>query len=163
MKVKIIVDSASDMSKVEAENLGVEFLPISVSFGEEEYNDGENLTPKEFYKKLTSCKELPKTSMINEFRFEEAFKNATADGSEVVVITLSSKISGTYNAAVSAAEKFEGKVFVVDSMNACLGERILCEYAIKLKNEGLKAQQIKEKLDEKKEKVRIFVIVDTLK
>lgn len=163
MKIKLMVDSATDMTKQESESLGMEFLPINVMFGDEEFKDGENLTASEFYTKLATCKELPKTSLINEFRYEEAFKNATADGSEVVVITLSSKLSGTYNAAVSAAEKFDGKVYVVDSLNACLGERLLCQYAQKLLKEGKSAKEIKEKLDENKTRIRLYAIVDTLK
>ena len=163
MKIKLMVDSATDMTKQESESLGMEFLPINVMFGDEEFKDGENLTASEFYTKLATCKELPKTSLINEFRYEEAFKNATADGSEVVVITLSSKLSGTYNAAVSAAEKFDGKGYVVDSLNACLGERLLCQYAQKLLKEGKSAKEIKEKLDENKTRIRLYAIVDTLK
>lgn len=163
MKAKLLVDSATDISKAEAESLGIGFLPITVMFGEEEYKDGETLSVGEFYDKLATSKELPKTSLINEFKFEEAFNEATKDGSEVVVITLSSKLSGTYNAAVSAAEKFDGKVYVVDSLNACLGERLLCQYAIKLLKEGKSAKEIKESLDKKKDKVRICAVVDTLK
>ena len=72
--VKILIDSAADIGCVEAEEMGVTVLPMIVSFGEEEYLDGVNLTPEQFYEKLIESDELPKTSQISPFRFEEAFR-----------------------------------------------------------------------------------------
>ena len=90
MAVKIFIDSGADITEKEAQSLGLGFLPIEVRFGDEEYFDGVNLTHENFYDKLEKSNELPKTSQINPFRFEEAFTKATSDGSEVVMITLSS-------------------------------------------------------------------------
>ena len=163
MSVKILVDSASDFNKTQAEELGIELMPIKVQFGEDEYLDGINLLPDEFYDKLTSEKELPKTSLINEYTFEEKFKELTANGDEVVAITLSSNLSGTYRCANEAAKKFNGKVFAVDSLNACIGERILCEYALRLAKKGFSAKEIAAKLDEKKLKINVIAVIDTLK
>ena len=78
--------------------------------------------------------DLPKTSQINPFTFEEAFTEVVDKGDEAVVITLSSKLSGTYNNARNAAREFKDKIFVVDSLSACVGERLLVELAIKLRN-----------------------------
>lgn len=161
--IKIIVDSASDVQKSEAEELGIALIPLKVRFGDEEYSDGVNLSHREFFEKLIESAELPQTSQINEFSWEESFKELTADGSEVIAITISSKLSGTYSCAVKAAKKFAGKVHVVDSIEACIGERILLQYAIKLVKEGKSAAEIVKELDDKKTKIQLLAVLDTLK
>ena len=162
--IKILVDSASDLEQRDASELGVTVLPLQIRFGSEEYLDGVSLTHREFFEKLIETDELPQTSQINEYRFDEVFASLTADGSEVIVITLSSKLSGTHASAVKAAKKYAGKVIVVDSLNACIGERILLEYAVRLVGEGkLTAAQIAAELDEKKGKIQLLAVLDTLK
>ena len=163
MAVKILVDSASDFNEKQAQEMGVVLMPIKVQFGEEEFQDGFNLLPQEFYEKLVTSSELPQTSLINEYQFTEKFKEITVNGDEIVAITLSSKLSGTYNCAVEASKKFDGKVFVVDSLNACFGEGILCKYAVELANKGMSAQEIVAKLEEKKSKIKVMAVLDTLK
>lgn len=161
--IKIIVDSASDVEQDEADELGISLIPMKVRFGDEEYSDGINLTHKEFFEKLIESAELPQTSQINEYSWEEKFKELTADGSEVIAITISSKLSGTYSSAVKAAKKFGGKIYVVDSMEACIGERILLQYAIRLVKEGRSATEIFKELNEKKSKIQLLAVLDTLK
>ena len=162
--IKILVDSASDIDQKEAERLGVSMISMQVRFGEEEFLGGVDLSHREFFEKLIESSELPKTSQINEYSFEERFEELTKNGDEVVAVLLSSKLSGTYNSAKRAAKKFEGKVFVVDSLNACIGERILCEYALRLVKEGkLSAREIAKELDEKKNSIQLLAMVDTLK
>lgn len=160
--IKILVDSASDVEKNEAEELGIFLIPMKVRFGEKEYSDGINLSHVEFFEKLIESNELPQTSQINEFAWEECFKSLTADGSEVIAITISSKLSGTYSCAVKAAENFGGKVFVVDSLEACIGERILLQYAIRLVKKGKSAAEIVKELDDKKNKIQLLAVLDTL-
>ena len=163
MGTKIMVDSASDICMEEAKSMGVILLPIEIRFDEEVYMDGENLLPKEFYEKLIKCDKLPQTSQINPFRFEDEFKKATENGDDVILITLSSQLSGTYQSALSAAEKFQGKVFVVDSLTACTCERLLCMYAVQLVKQGLSTKAIVDELNEAKNKVHIIATIDTLK
>ncbi len=160
--IKILVDSASDVEKNEAEELGIALIPMKVRFGDEEYEDGINLSHREFFEKLIESSELPQTSQINEFDWEDSFKSLTADGSEVIAITISSKLSGTYACAVKAAEKFGGKVHVVDSIEACIGERILLQYAIRLVKQGASAAEVVKELDEKKNKIQLLAVLDTL-
>ena len=161
--IKILVDSASDVEKNEAEELGVSVIPMQVRFGDKEYSDGVNLSHVEFFEKLIESAELPQTSQINEFSWEEKFKQFTADGSEVIAITISSKLSGTYSCAVKAAKKFDGKVHVVDSIEASIGERILLQYAIKLVKDGKPSAEIVNELNEKKNKIQVLAVLDTLK
>lgn len=160
--IKLLVDSASDVDLKEAEGAGVYLIPISVRFGDEEYQDGINLTHREFFEKLIESDELPQTSQINEAAFAEKFASLTADGSEVIAITLSSKLSGTYNSAARAAKNFNG-VYAVDSLNACIGERILLQYAMRLVKEGvLSAAEIVAELDKSKHKIQLLAVLDTL-
>lgn len=162
-KVKFLIDSASDVTQEEGKAWGVKVIPLSVRFGDEEYFDGVDILPEEFYDKLSTAKQLPQTSLVNSFRWDEAFKEVTKDGSEVVVITISSVLSGTYQAALEASKNYEGKVFVVDSLSAAIGERALLQYGMKLAENGLSASDIVKELNEKKLKQHIYAMVDTLK
>ena len=160
--IKLMIDSAADIGAAEAEKLGIIMVPMVITIGETEYLDGVNLSPTEFYEKLIESDVLPKTSQINPFRFEEAFEKHTQNGDEIIVITISSKLSGTHASAVQAAEKFAGKVHVVDSLNACIGERLLCEYALRLIQQGLSADEIVKELEEKKQKINVIALLGTL-
>lgn len=161
--IKILVDSAADFELAEAEELGITLAPILVRFGKDEFMDGVNITHREFFEKLIESGELPQTSQINEFRFAEYFKNLTANGDDVIAITISSKLSGTYSCAVKAAKKFGGKVRVVDSLNASIGERVLLQYALRLLNGGLTVDEIVKELNERKQKIQVLAVLDTLK
>lgn len=161
--IKILVDSAADFELAEAEELGITLAPILVRFGKDEFMDGVNITHREFFEKLIESGELPQTSQINEFRFAEYFKNLTANGDDVIAITISSKLSGTYSCAVKAAKKFGGKVRVVDSLNASIGERVLLHYALRLLNGGLTIDEIVKELNERKQKIQVLAVLDTLK
>ncbi len=159
---KFLVDSASDITLTEAEKMNVNLVSMAIRFGNEEFLDGVEIFPEEFYDKLVESTDFPKTSLINEHTWEEVFSKLTEDGSEVVAITISSKLSGTYEAAKKASAKFIEKVFVVDSMNASAGERLLLEYALRLSKQGKTAKEIKEELDKKKEKIKIMAMVSNL-
>lgn len=160
--IKLMIDSASDINEKEAQELGIIMVPMTITIGGEEYLDGVNLLPNQFYDKLTSNKILPKTSQINSFRWEEEFSKHTANGDELLVITISSKLSGTYNSAVQASENFNGKVIVVDSNNACIGERLLGMLALQLIKEGKSLKEIANILNEKKKKINVMAVIATL-
>lgn len=162
MSVKLVIDSASDISKKEAEELGIHMLSMSVLFGDKLYMDGVDMSGREFFEKLIETDELPTTSQINMFQFEECFSELTSDGSDVVVITLSSRLSGTYAGAVSAAGSFPGKVFVVDSLNASLGERVLIQYAVRLIREGKGAKELVKHLEEARQRIKLMALLGTL-
>lgn len=162
--IKIVVDSASDIDLNEADDLGIALMPLQVRFGAEEYLDGVNLTHKQFFEKLIESAELPQTSQINEFRWAETFESLTKDGDDVIAITISSKLSGTYSCAVKAAKKFGGKVRVVDSLNACIGERILLNYARQIVSDSkLSLNEAEKLLNEAKKKIQLLAVLDTLK
>ena len=161
--IKILIDSASDITEEEAKQKGIYMIPMEVRFGEEVYLDGVNLLPAAFLDKLIESNELPKTSQINEYRWTEKFTELTASGDQVIAITISSKLSGTYNSAKMAAKKFPGQVYVIDSLSAATGERILADYGLQLIKSGKSVEDIVSELEVKKSKIQVIAVVDTLK
>lgn len=160
MRVKIITDSTADLPPQVRSR--VEVVPLTIHFGEEDYTDGITIDSRSFYEKLVESDVLPTTSQATPYVFEEAFRKAVEDGSQVVCITCSSRLSGTYQSAVIAAEDFSGSVFVVDSQTIALGSAILTEYALRLVDQGQDAETIVWKLMRKREKVRLLAMLDTL-
>ena len=158
-KIRILTDSGSDICAPFPENLTV--IPLTIHFGPEEYRDGETIDHKTFYEKLTSGSALPTTSLIPPGEFEQAYKKAQDAGETVIAILLSSKLSGTYQSAALAAEEFEN-VFVIDSLNATLGEQILVKYALQLVEQGMSAADIAAELERAKSHVNLMGLPDTL-
>ena len=141
MSVRIITDSASDMSP--AEHPALDVLPLSVTFGTDVYMDGIDIDHQRFYEMLVERDELPKTGQVNPYAFSQAIAKVREAGDEAVIITVGAKLSGTNQSARTAlAEAPGGDVFVVDSNSVTLGERVLVEYALRLVDEGRSAAQI---------------------
>ena len=159
MKTRIIIDSTMDLSPELKSKVSI--VPLTVHFGDEEYIDGVTIDHKAFYEKLVETDVHPSTSQATPDAFIKEFEKAKAAGEGAVVITLSSKLSGTYQSAKIAAEDYEN-VFLVDSGSVTIGGGILVEYALRLLNEGLEAKEIAEKLEEAKERIIIIALVDTL-
>ena len=162
MSVRIITDSASDITADIAARLNVDVLPLKTIFGEEEFLDGVNISHKEFYEKLIESDVHPTTSQIPPYDFEQAFEEVKKAGDTAVCITLSSKLSGTYQSACIAAEDYEGIVYVVDSENVAIGEQILVEMAAKLRDTGKSAAEIADVSESEKKKICLIALLDTL-
>jgi DegV family protein with EDD domain len=162
MAVKFIIDSASDVLPEEAKELGVIHMPLLVRFGETEYRDGVDLSHKDFYERLIESDVLPSTSQLPPVAFEDVYKEVVANGDTAVVITVSAKLSGTYQGAVLASQDYEDSIFVVDSANVTIGERILLYRGMELANQGMSAAQIKAQLDIEKENICLLGLLDTL-
>lgn len=162
MSVRIIVDSASDITLDYADRNGILFVPLKTNLGGVEYRDGIDILPDVFFEKLEQNKELAHTSQVNTSEFTDIFEKIVADGDEAVVITLSSGLSGTCQSAVVAASDYEGKIFVVDSLSATAGEQVLLYHAMKLRDEGKGAGEIYETLCEIRKTFRLLVSLETL-
>ena len=160
MPVRIIVDSTADMIPQVAQKVTI--VPLTIHFGEKEYIDGVTINSKQFYEMLVESDELPTTSQATPYAFSEKFEEAVAAGFDVVCVTCSSKLSGTYQSATIAAEEYPGRVFVVDSQTIALGSSILIQYALELAEQGMGAEEIAWKLMQKREKVRLIAMLDTL-
>ena len=162
MPIQFVIDSASDILPEEAARMGITVLPLTVTFGETTYRDSVDLSHREFFEKLAVCRDLPTTSQLPPADFADCFEQLTAAGQDVVVITVSSRLSGTYQSATIAAADYPGRVFVVDSLSAAIGQRVLLLRGLELAEEGLSAGQIAERLDEEKARIRVMAVIDTL-
>lgn len=159
MKIQIITDSASDILQDDADRLDVVVMPIKINFNKEEFLDGIDINNDEFYKKLIESDEFPKTSQITPYEYEKEFEKHL--DKDILVITLSSKLSGGYQSAIIAAEKYPN-VRVVDSENATIGQQILVKYAINMRGEGKDISEIVENLEKEKKNIRLVALLDTL-
>ena len=159
MKTRIIVDSTADLA-AELKNR-VHTVPMTVTFGDEEFIDGVTIDHKTFYEKLIESDVLPKTSQATPDAFSRELEKAKEAGEAAVVLTVASKLSGTYQSAMIAADDYEN-VFVVDTGSVAMGGGILAEYALQLLDEGKSAAEIAAALEETKKKIVVVALVDTL-
>lgn len=159
MKTRIIVDSTSDLMPAIKEQVHV--VPLTVHFGQEEYIDGVTINHKTFYEKLIETDVHPSTSQATPATFEKEYEKVKNAEEAAVVITLTSKFSGTYQSAMIAAQDYDN-IYVVDSGSVAIGGGILVEYALRLLNEGMEAKEIAEKLEDVKSRILIVALVDTL-
>ena len=160
--IRIIIDSACDMPKTEADELKLDFLPLKTIFGEEEFLDGITITHDEFYTRLENSAENPSTSQISPAEYEDIYEDVKKCGDTAVVITLSSKLSGTYQSANIARDGYEDCIHIVDSENVTLGEQLLVRYACELRDLVFSAEEIVEALEKKKKDIRVTAVLDTL-
>ena len=149
MATRIITDSASDIVDFPNPNLTV--LPMTVAFGNTVYHDGVDLTHERFFDLLVESDELPSTGAVSPGVFAQAYDEAQAAGEDVVVVTLSSKVSATWQSARIAAEGRDG-----------VGERVLVEYALMLAERGLPAADIAARLERARSRVHMLALLDTL-
>lgn len=162
MSFRIVTDSASDMPQETAAKLGVTVMPIHTRFGEEEYLDGVTLKPNEFFEKLVKTGEVPRTSQITPFEFGQEFKKWVECGEEVLCITMSAGVSGTWQSACTAAGEFGDKVIVIDSRQFCISLYVLVEYACRLRDEGKSLQETAAAVEEAKKRVHVISVFATL-
>jgi DegV family protein with EDD domain len=159
MRTRIIVDSTADLMPEILDRVHV--VPLTVHFGEEELVDGVTIDKKTFYERLVESDVLPSTSQATPEAFMREFEKAKQAGEQAVVITVASKLSGTYQSAVLAAREYE-HIHIVDSSTVAIGSSILVELACKLLDEGMNAKEIAQNLEEEKKKIVIVALVDTL-
>ena len=164
MPVRIITDSGSEFKS--SDHPALEVLPLTVSFGADTFHEGVDISFGRFYEMLEERDEHPTTGQVTPFVFSQALERAREAGEDVVVITMSSKLSGTYQsaciAATQAREEGSSTVRVVDSLNMTLGERIVVQYALQLVDAGRSANEIADELDRVTGRVHIFGLIDTL-
>lgn len=161
--VRIITDSAADLEPLEYERLNVTCIPLRVSFGDGEYQENVNLSKEKFYELLLGSEEFPKTSQASPAILEELLAEAKAQGDEAIYITLSSALSGTYQTACMIAEDSEHEgAHIFDSRNATGGQRMLVEYACRLRDQGKNAAEIVAGLESIRDRVELYACVNTL-
>lgn len=157
--VQIVTDSSADLPQSVAEAHDIRVVPLSVSFGDEHYTDGLDLGPGEFYQKLQGSSVLPRTSQPAPGQFADVYREALANGRQVLSIHISSKLSGTYQAACLAAEMVDSdNIVVIDSLTVSMGIGLLALAAAK-HNGSL--EEARNAVSAVKDSLGLFFLVDT--
>jgi DegV family protein with EDD domain len=163
MAVKIICDSTCDIDRSWTEARGVAVIPLKVMFGTEEYADSVTLSKEQFYAKLSANKTLPTTSQVTPGEFNEVFTRALEAGDDIVSLSLSSAISGTYQSAIFAKNALASdRIFLFDSHAATCSLALMVRIAVQLRDAGLPAAEIHAKLESLRPKLRLLICLDTL-
>lgn len=163
MGTRIVTDSTCDLSPAALEEIGVSSVPLRVHFGEDTYLDGVELAPEEFYAKLSKSEVLPRTSQPSPAEFVRLYRELTKDGSSVVSIHLSSKLSGTYQSAVMARQMVpDADIEVIDSRLASLGIALVVRQAALMAKSGVPKELITERTKLNARLCRTYFVVTTL-
>lgn len=163
MAVAIVTDSTSDIEPRRAEELGIIVVPLLVIWGDRSYRDYVDLNRADFYKKLATEKTLPITSQPSPQAFEEAFGGAARAGREIVCVVVSSKLSGTINAARAAARRFAGtRIEVFDSQSVAGGLGMQAQIARDLANAGAGVEEILHALEHERRVQRLYACLPDL-
>ena len=161
--VRIITDSAADFEPFELEKWNIICIPLKVMLDGKEYRENIDLSKQAFYELLASTGATPQTSQPSPDLLYDAFKAAKEAGDEAIYISISSGISGTYQTALITLDDVEyDGCHVFDSLNATAGQRMLVEYAARLRDEGKNAKEIIAALEETRGKVVLAACIDTL-
>ncbi len=161
--IRIITDSAADFEPQELEQMHISCIPLTVSFGDTEYQENINLSKNEFYTHLLESGQLPKTAQASPQILMDLFEDAHQHGDDVIYITLSSALSGTYQSAVmiQASLGYEN-CHVIDGKNATGGQRLVVEYAVKLRDEGKTAAEILAGIESLRSRITLHACMDTM-
>ena len=165
MTVRIVTDSASDLPQELVDKHGIEIVPLTIRFGDDEYVDRKDLSTDQFWTKLEQSSTLPETAAPSVGAFEEAFRRLADDGATgIVCVNLSSRLSATMQSAQVASKAIEGDcpVAVVDSKNASMGLGIIALRAAQRAAEGDDVPTIVAELESLRGRVRVMATLDTL-
>ncbi len=161
--IKIITDSTSDITKEYAQANNVTVVPLNVNFGSESYKDGIDMTAEEFYKRLADSEKLPTTSQPSPEEFMVHFEKAKQNGEEVVGIFISESLSGTCQSAQIAKDELDyDGIYIVDSKTVTIAAGLLVKRAVELAKTGISAKELAQDLENAREHLHIFAIIDNL-
>lgn len=142
-KIKIVTDSTADIPMEVLKQNDIDVLPLLINFGEESYLDGVDIHTKEMLEKVQELNMLPTTAQITPSRFCQCYEKYLQEGYKIIVLTLSSEMSGTYQSACIAKDMIESEdIVVIDSKNVTSGLGILVLKAAKLRDRGLSIKEI---------------------
>ncbi len=160
--IKIVTDSTADLSKEQVEKYGIKVIPLIVTFGTESFSDGVDLSAEEFYSKLTSGSELPKTTQPSPEVFRQTYEEV-APGDEVIIsVHISAKLSGTLNSAELASKMVESRVSLVDTRTASQGVGRSVLVAAEAAQRGMEVEQILDVVNKSIAQTFSVFAVDTL-
>jgi DegV family protein with EDD domain len=164
-RVRVVTDSAGDLTPALAEERGITIVPLSIRFGSEEFVDGATLTAEEFWRRCKSSDVLPETSAPSPGAFQEAFLGAASDGYDgVVCINISGALSATYQVARTAADAVSDQVpvRVVDSHSVTMGQGLMVLAAAESAAGGASLDEVEAVVQSRVERTQVFGAIDTL-
>lgn len=162
-KVKIFADSTCDLPQEWMQKYDIGLVPLYVTFGDQTFKDGVDITTPQLYAKVSETGSLPKTAAPSPADFIAAFSPAIEDGREIVYISLSSELSSTYqNALIAAGEFPDGKVTVIDSLNLSTGIGLQVMKAVKAAEQGKSPAEIADIVEKVKPLVETEFVIDSL-
>lgn len=163
-RVRIVTDSTCDLPRSVCERLGIVVVPLNVHFGETVYRDGVDIGADRFFEMLRTSPDLPKTSQPATALFEETYNRLAADGSAIVSIHLSAKLSGTFHSASLARDTIRNRclIDVVDSRSASLGLGLIVMEAAEMAKAGVNQREIVSHVRRLAPNVHVVCLVDTL-
>lgn len=163
MAVRIVTDSTSDIPPDLAQELDITVVPLTVFFGEEAFRDGIDISHDEFFERLTTGNDLPRTTQPTVGDFLETYQPLVEAGHEIVSIHVSDKLSGTLNSARSACQELpNARIELVDSGLASLGLALVAKAAAEAAKAGSSVEDIVKLARETAESIEVFVVLDTL-
>ena len=164
MAIKIVTDSASDIPRETAEQLGISIVPLTIAFGNDVYRDGVDLTPEEFFAKVAHSKELPKTAHPTVASFINTYYSIADKGDSIISIHLSQKFSGTCQAAMLARDAVANdcQVKIIDSKTVSMGLGLLVISAARAIRDGETLDQILEVVKRNVSNIRLIAFFQTL-
>ena len=170
MSFKIITDSCADLDTSIRNKYGIDYAKMSITVEDKTLNaslDWDEYSPKQLYDYMRNGIRVY-TAQVSRQEFERVFDNACINGEDVIYIGCSSALSASVNLAKVIAEEFKSKypertVYVIDSLNSCLGEGLMAVMASEMKNDGKSAKEIVDYIEENKLRVHQFCTVDSLK
>jgi DegV family protein with EDD domain len=161
--IRIVTDSTAYLSPDVIERHEIRIVPLCVHFGDQEFREGVELSNEEFYARLAAAPELPTTSQPSAGDFYAVLKELADAGDEIVVLTISSKLSGTWNSAMAATEMLpQAQISVIDSLSTSIGLQLMVEAAAEAAAGGGSRLQIVELVEQIKQRIYILFVVDTL-
>ena len=162
--IRVVTDSACDLPQALADQHGIEIVPLTIRFGDEELVDRRDLSPKEFWARSAESPVLPETAAPSAGAFEEVYKRLAGEGADgIVCVTLSSELSATHQAASLAAKSFgDIPIRVVDSKAVTMAQGLMALAAAKLGEEGAGVDDAAQAVEELVARSRIYATLDTL-
>jgi DegV family protein with EDD domain len=161
--IKIVTDSTAYLPESYVQEHDIRIVPLYVHFGEEAFKDQVEISSEEFYARLKKASDLPTTSQPSAGEFHQVFKELVDGGNEIVVLTISSKLSGTWNSATAAREMLpDAPISVIDTLTTSMSQQIMVEEAVKAIAAGATREEIVELMEAIKPKMRLLFTVDTL-
>ncbi len=163
MSIRILTDSAADLEPEEFCRYGIELVALSITVDQRIYAADMQFNKADFFRLLTSSTIFPTTSQPAPAEFEDIFTDARDKGDQLIYISISSALSGTFQCANVVKEMGEyDNVYLVDSLSATLGQKLLVLHAAKLRDRGFSAEEIAQRLESIKDRIRILAGLDTL-